>query len=167
MTKIMQYIRIRDDELTTLRALLADDPDGAYEFADELADGAGDDVPVERSRGLDTDKTWDATAFLLHRAGTVPVCVVHGGIPLTEDEWGYEPPRYLTPEQVSTAATDLEETPFDRLVEQFDPALMTDVYPGIWQSEGALDYLRAWYGRLAAFFRHAAAERDGMIIFLT
>ena len=164
---IMQYIRIRDEELVTLRRLLTDDPDGAFEYADELADGAGEDVPVEQSRSLDTDKTWDAMAFLLNRAGPPAVCVVRGGTPLTGDDWGYEPPRYLTPDQVSAAASQLDAMPFDLLAKQFDPDQMTDVYPRIWHDHGALSYLRAWYERLARFFRHAATHRDGMIIFLT
>jgi hypothetical protein len=167
MSMIMQYIRIRDEELVTLRELLADDPDGAFEYADELADGADEDVPAEHSRGLDTDKTWDAMAFLLHRANEPAVCVVRGGSRLTDDEWGYEPPRYLTPDQVSTAASHLDATPFYRLAEQFDPDQMTGVYPNVWHDHDVLGYLQGWYERLATFFRHAAAERDGMIIFLT
>ncbi len=165
MSMIMQYIRIRDTELVRLRKLLAQDPDRAFDYADELADGAADDVPAERSRSLDTDKAWDGLAFLIHRVGEPTVCVVHGGQSLTEDQWGYEPPRYLTPEQVSRAAAEL--LPFDRLAEHFAPEEMNQVYPQIWHSEDAVDYLRAWYERLVTFFHHAAAERDGMIIFLS
>jgi hypothetical protein len=167
MSMIMQYIRIRDAELVRLRRLLAHDPDRAFDYADELADGADDDVPVERSRSLDTDKAWDGLAFLIHRVGEPAVCVVRGGEVLTEDQWGYEPPRYLTPEQVSRAAAELDGTPFDRLAREFAPQAMAQVYPQIWDTEDALDYLRAWYGRLVTFFRHAATDHDGMIIFLT
>jgi len=167
MSMIMQYIRIRDEELSTLRRLLTEDPDGAFEYADELADGSDEDVPAEQSRSLDTDKTWDAMAFLLHRAGEPAVDVVRGGTPLTEDDWGYEPPRYLSPDQVSRAASDLDATPFYRLAMLFDPDRMTGIYPGIWHDHDALTYLRGWYERLTTFFRHAAADRDGMLIFLT
>jgi hypothetical protein len=167
MSMIMQYIRIRDEELATLRRLLAENPDGAFDYADELADGGDEDLPAEQSRSLDTDKTWDAMAFLLHRAGEPAVDVVRGGIRLTDDEWGYGPPRYLTPEQVSRAASDLDAMPFYRLALQFDPDQMTELYPGIWHDHDSLSYLRGWYERLTTFFRLAAADRDGMVIFLT
>lgn len=167
---IMQYVRIRADELATLRGLLAADADRAYEYVDELADAddpSGAGLTAERSRSLDTDKSWAGLSFLLDRAGPPPVDVIRGGDVLTEDEWGYEPPRYLNAEQVGLAAAYLDATPFYRLAERFDPAAMTDVYPRIWDEDDALTYLRGWYEPLTRFFQHAAADRDGMIIYLT
>lgn len=169
MSMIMQYIRIRDDELVRLRKLLANDPNRAFDYADELADGGGDTAPAY-SRSIDTDKAWDGLAFLLHRLegdAKPAVCVIDGGDRLTDDEWGYEAPRYLTPEQVSQAAADLDRTPFDRLAERFAPAEMTQVYPNMWDEPDILDYLRSWYESLVTFFGQAALEHDGMIIFLT
>lgn len=171
MSMIMQYIRIRDEELATLRAMLVAERNRAFDYADELADGDDEGVPAERSRSLDTDKSWDAIAFLLRRyreqAGDEAVDVVHGGIRLTEDEWGYESPRYLTPDEVRRGASQLDAVPFERLAVYFEPALMSKVYPQIWADDDALAYLRDWYAHLAAFFRHAAADRDGMIVFLS
>jgi hypothetical protein len=169
VSMIMQYVRIRGDELVTLRRLLSDDGDKAYEYVDELADAetASHAVPAEQSRSIDTDKSWDGLSFLLKRVGPAPVDVVHGGAVLTSDEWGYGPPRYLSPDEVSRAAAHLDGTPFYRLAEHFDPAAMTEVYPRVWDSDDALTYLRGWYEPLTRFFKHAAAERDGMVIYLT
>jgi len=162
---IMQYVRIRADELDTLRQLLVDDPNGAFDYVDALADGDDEDVPAQESRALDTDKAWAAIDYLLTRSGPRPVDVTHGGERLTEDEWGSEAPRYLDPQQVALAAADLGAG-FDRLAAHFDPTAMAGVYPGIWTEDGAQAYLRNWYDALSSFFRHAAAEHDGVIAYL-
>jgi hypothetical protein len=167
MSMIMQYVRIRETELTRLRTLLTAQPNRAYDYVDELADEDGDDVPAVLSRSIDTDKAWAGHDFLLHRAGA-PVDVVHGGLRLTDDEWGYEPPRYLSPSEVATAAAFLAGTPFTALEPHFDPPAMVGVYPEIWdEGLGALEYLRSWYEPLAAFLGHAATDGDGVIVFLS
>lgn len=171
---ITQYIRIREDELKVLRKLLVAEPNEAYDYADELADAAGD-VPVERSRCVIIEQNWDALRFLLDREGTRPVCVIRGGTALTTDEWGHEAPRYLTPEEVTSAATHLRTTPFERLAEHFDPDAMAGIYPHNWSRfagrrsyrEVGLALLLRDYELLGAFFGHAAADHDGMIICLT
>jgi hypothetical protein len=166
MSMIMQYVRIRADELGTLRRLLVDDPDGAFDYVDALADGADEDVPARESRSLDTDRAWAAIDYLLTRSGPRQVDVTHGGVRLTEDEWGSEAPRYLDPDEVALAAADLTAVGFDRLAVHFDPNAMADVYPEIWTNDWARSYLRDWYETLTAFFQHAAAEHDGMIAYL-
>ncbi len=167
MSKIMQYVRIRDADLERLKKMLVEDPDGAYEYTDELADGDDEDDTdrPERRRGVDIDKAWDALRFLLDRAGPPPVDAITGGIALTTDEWGLEPPRYLTPDEVTTAAEHFEATPFSRLAEHYDPEAMAEVYPHGWD-DGRRAYLRGWYETLTRFFHHAAIERDGMILYL-
>src|SRR3954469_18016571 len=85
---IMQYVRIRRDEFDTLRRLLVEDANGAFDFVDALADGSADDVPARESRSLDTDRAWAAISYLLDQSGPRAVDVVHGGARLTEDEWG-------------------------------------------------------------------------------
>jgi len=168
MGMIMQYVRIRDDELVRLRDLLTDDPDQAYDYVDELADADADDGPPEHSRSIDTDKAWHAMAYLLDRAGPAPVDVIHGGARMTIDEWGYDSPRYLPPEEVARAAQYLGETPFSRLAQHYDPAAMADVYPNVWgRGDVGLDYVRGWYESLVQFFAHAAAHHDGMVVYLT
>jgi hypothetical protein len=73
---------------------------------------------------------------------------------VTDDEWGYDSPRLLTPDEVVTAARFLDETPFTRLAERYDPAglVAVDVCPNIWDEEGALEYLEDTYTRLVVSF---------------
>ncbi len=163
MGMVMQYTRIRADELIRLRVLLRDDPNRAFDFYDELAD---DEVAVP-TRTTDLDKAWAALDFLLERTGA-PVDVIHGGERLGEDEWGYEPPRYLDPGTVSTAARYLARTPFDELFRHYEPTAMAGLYPEIWDhSAGTREYLRSHYDDLTVYFRHAADAGDGVVLYLS
>jgi len=146
--------------------LLVDDPDEAYEYADRMVDADPDDVPAQLSRCLDTDKSWDGLNFLLTRHGGAPVDVIHGGTYLTTDEWGYDPPRYLSPAEVDDAGRFLRATPFATLAAHFDPAAMTDVYPATWDEDDAADYLDFWYRAMTVFFTTAAEAGDGMLVYL-
>jgi hypothetical protein len=159
MSMIMQYVRIQADELARLRGLLTDDPNEAFEYCDELADGDG--------RALDTDKTWAAMAYLLDRLGDAPVDPIHGGERLGDDDWGYEPPRYLAPDDVRRVALYLGATPFSMLVPFFDPVAMREVYPQIWDEPNVAAYVASWYADLTGFFRSAADGGDGVIAYLS
>ena len=160
MSMIMQYVRIQPEELRQLRTLLVADPDGAYDYVDEIADS-------DRWRSLDTDKAWAGLAFLLDRVGGSPVDVIHGGERLTEDEWGYAPPRLLPTGDVTAAAAFLAQTPFATLRRHFDPAAMTGIYPQIWRDDHALDYLAILYEEQRRFFARAAAMGDALIVYLS
>lgn len=168
MSMIMQYVRLRSDELARLRDLLRSDPNGAFDFVDELADLAVDDVPEGRT--FDTDRAWAGLDHLLEKAGDAPVNVIYGEQALTEDDWGYAPPRLLDPAEVRAGARYLAELPFDRLAEHYDPVALTraGVYPEIWHTDQrARDYLHRWYDGLVAFFGRAAAAGDSLVIYLT
>jgi hypothetical protein len=168
MSMIMQYIRLRTDELVKLRDLLANDPNGAFDYVDELADLAVDDVPEGRT--FDTDKAWAGLDHLLGRAGGAPVNIIYGGEMLTQDDWGYAPPRLLTPDEVRAAATFLEATPFTTLAAAYDAEELTraGIYPEIWHTgERACEYLSRWYNGLVAFFTRTAAAGDSLVVYLT
>jgi hypothetical protein len=88
----VQYARLRPAELARLRELVGPDPDGAFDYVDELAEWAVGE-PVREQRGL-----------LLELADE-PVL---GGAPLPSD-WGQGPPVLLTPTEVVVAAAALDE----------------------------------------------------------
>ena len=163
MSAITEYVRLRPPELTELRRLLADEPDEAYDYAGDLA--LGDPDEETSSRGMDTDQSWAGLQFLLAKAGA-PVDVVGGGAPITDDEWGYDSPRLLDPDEVATAAGFLTGTPFAALAELYDPAELAaaDVYPGIWAEDWALSYLGETYTLLVTLFRAAAAAGEPVLI---
>jgi hypothetical protein len=160
MSMIMQYVRIQPDELVRLRRLLVTDRNRAYDYVDELAD-------TDPWRSLDTDRAWAGLDYLLNLAGPPPVDVIYGDERLTDDEWGYGPPRLLTGADVTRAADFLDRTPFDLLAAHLDPDSMTGIYPGIWQRAEAGDYLRTWYRAQQAFFHRAAAHGDALVVYLS
>jgi Domain of unknown function (DUF1877) len=167
MSMITEYARLRPAELSEFRRLLIEAPDDAYEFASDLTD---QDVEEEdpTPRGMDTDKAWAGLEYLLAKFEP-PVNVISGGTAVTDGEWGYDSPRLLTVDEVMTTARFLDETPFGRLAERFDPAELAaaDVYPSVWDEEWALEYLADAYVGLVAFFHAAAVEGDSILIWMS
>lgn len=171
---IGEYARVTPAELD--RAL--GDPEWALELiggwmeaaaeAEAAADAAGPAQSVP-ARCMDVDKAWDALGFLLRRAA-FPVDIVHGEEAVPDaDDWGYGPPRYLTPERVRTAAGALAEISGERLTAGVGPEDLAsaEVYPAIvWERGESLDYVREHYEQLRPFFRTAAEQGDGMLLWL-
>ncbi|MEU9120379.1 YfbM family protein [Streptomyces sp. NPDC048506] len=166
MSMIGEYARVTPAELA--RAI--GDPEWALKLVVGWMEAeAGQPVEPARARCLDVDKAWDALGFLLRRAA-LPVDVVHGeqSVPDAED-WGYGPPRYLTPEQVHTAAGALAEISAADLTEGVGPEDLAEaaVYPTlVWERGASLDYVADYYELLRAFFRAAAAEGDAVLMWL-
>jgi len=140
--------------------------------ADHLAELAENTYPAQDSaatdRFVDVDKAWNGIWFLLNAAGS-PIDVVAGGAPVSDEDLGYGPARYLTPGEVAAAASYLQAMPWQQLASHFDPAQMTadGIYPAIWDNDHALDYLRSNYAVLVQFFGAAAAAGDAVILWLT
>ncbi|MFK0256755.1 YfbM family protein [Streptomyces sp. NPDC090445] len=169
MSMIGEYVRLGPDDFE--RALR--EPEWAQEFVDALAD-AEFDAPPESSRARchSTDKAWHALSFLLDRIG-FPVDVVHGdaGIPGAED-WGYAPPRHLAPERVAAAAQAVAATPHTALVDGVTPQDLAaaEIYPvAVWERGEPLEleWVTVCYRDLAGFFRAAARDGDGMLMWIS
>jgi hypothetical protein len=159
------YARVTQDELD--RGLA--DPDWAYEYLGELeeSDYRGDD-PAGSGRTFDVDKAWNGIGYLLNAAGSGPVDVVTGGEPVSTEDLGYGPARFLTPAQVGEGARYLAAMRWELLARHFDPAQLNadDIYPATWDDAHALDYLRSNYEGLVQFFSAAAAAGDAVILWL-
>ncbi|WP_229893756.1 YfbM family protein [Streptomyces glebosus] len=166
MSMIGEYARVTPAELD--RAL--SDPEWALKLVQGRmeAEAAGCPEPAA-ARCLDIDKAWAAVGFLLRRAA-FPVDIVHGEQDIPDaDDWGYGPPRYLTPAQVRTAAEALAEIPAERLTDGVGPADLAaaQIYPTIvWERGEPLDYVCEHYEQLRPFFRAAADEGDGMLLWI-
>jgi hypothetical protein len=157
MSMIGEYARLTPAEL----ARAVRDPNWALAFIDELIEAGVDETTGSgRPRCLDIGKAWDTLGFLLRRI-EFPVDIVHGGqeIPGAED-WGYGPPRYLTPEQVQAAAAALATLPSEALVQGVTEAELAqaDPYPNL-AGEGLewLKYVTHHYDALVPFFQAAVA----------
>ncbi|AGI91838.1 DUF1877 domain containing protein [Streptomyces albidoflavus] len=123
--------------------------------------------PLAEARHFTTHKTWHLLDFLLRRAA-FPVDVIHGEEPAAIDDWGYGPPRLLTPDQVGVAADALYRTPYDQLLHGVDPAelIRAEIYPQIWDSPAELEWAWDVYASLTAFFRGAASASDAMLVWI-
>ncbi|WP_407566222.1 YfbM family protein [Streptomyces sp. 184] len=170
MSMIGEYVRVTPAELD--RAVR--EPDWAKTFVFGLLEVEPDDETDDEpdpgeARFLDTDKAWGAIEYLLRRID-FPVNVVHGEESLPgAEEWGYGPPRYLTPEQVRKAAEGLVTTGFGRLAQGVTPddLARADVYPQIiWKRAESFDYVQGHYEALVEFFEAAAREGDALLVWL-
>ncbi|MEU8913803.1 MULTISPECIES: YfbM family protein [Streptomyces] len=163
---IGEYARVTPAELD--RAL--GDPEWALKLVSERMEAEAAQRPEPAlARCLDIDKAWDALGFLLRRT-SFPVDIVHGEEAVPDaDDWGYGPPRYLTPEQVRGAAEALAGMSAESLTAGVGPADLAaaEVYPAIvWERGEPLDYVSAHYELLRPFFRAAADDGDGMLMWL-
>lgn len=148
---------------------LQDDPDIIEQFIDP-DDGASTPPP-----SLDVDKAWHGIHYLLTGTaygGDEPLSLAVIGGEEIGPEVGYGSARFLTPSQVSRVASALAEVSTEDLKKRFNPQDMTakEIYPDdIWVRDGdvALDYLLEWYEPLVAFYRQAAARRDGVLQWLS
>jgi hypothetical protein len=160
-----EYLRITPAEL--LSAIK--DPEWVWAHADEIIDREDESEPLPaEARHLTTHKAWHAIDFLLHRAA-FPVDIVIGEEEFTDEDWGYGPPRYLTPEQVNLAAEALSGASYDELIQGLDPAELTaaEIYPEIWDSPEELQWVRGWYEPILPFFTAAAKDGDAMLLWIS
>jgi hypothetical protein len=162
-----EYLRVTPEELA--RALK--DPDWALDLAAHVQDAEEEcDLPSGEARHLSTHKAWQAIAFILGRAG-FPVDIVYGEERFSDDEdidWGYGPPRYLTPERVQVAGQALTATSFDALTAGVTPAVLAqaNVYPQIWDEPDSLEWVRGWFEPLIPYFVDTAKQGHALLIWL-
>ncbi|MFG3264603.1 MULTISPECIES: YfbM family protein [Streptomyces] len=158
-----EYLRVTPGELE--RALA--DPERAWDLAAAIQDAqVGDPAPAE-ARHFTTHQTWHMLGFLLRRSA-FPVDIVHGEETLLADDWGYEPPRYLTPDRVRLAADALHRTTYDQLIQGVDPSELAkaEIYPDIWDSPDSLEWAGDLFTPLTEFFRGAASTGHAMLLWI-
>ncbi|MGB0749112.1 MAG: YfbM family protein [Magnetospiraceae bacterium] len=122
---------------------------------------------------VDLDKAWQGLHFTLTGSlaeSDAPLAqAIMGGAPLGEDDYGYGPPRYLTPDQVARTAHALDAYNEQSFRESVDLAALAanHVYPEIWQEgDTATDYLVEYFETLKYLFRDARREGQGLILYL-
>ncbi len=113
---------------------------------------------------IEIDQSWHGIFWLL--TGQVETAegplgdAILGGEPLQE-EFGYGPPRLLSPERVAAVARALDDVDVDSLRARFDPAAMNvdAVSPeGIWSQPGIFDdFVAPNYQDVQRFYTRAAA----------
>ncbi|MBE1486179.1 YfbM family protein [Plantactinospora soyae] len=165
------WLRVTPAELARAK----DDLDWAEEFVQAA-------VAAEDERLCGTDKAWQAFEFLLERRG-FDIEIAYGAESFVETpdldpddeefvepevDWGYGPPRYLTPEQVATAATELAGLTEDDLIRGVDPAELTraQIYPDVWDRPDELRWVTHHLPYVQDYFAAAAKDGDAIICWL-
>ncbi|MET9724344.1 YfbM family protein [Streptomyces zaomyceticus] len=159
-----EFLRVTPGELA--RAL--EDPEWALDFAAEVQEQEDDRTAPAEARHFTTHQTWHLLDFLLKRLA-FPVDITYGEEPIPEaDDWGYEPPRYLTDERVRLAAERLGRMTYAELIRGVDQAelVAAEVYPQIWDSPSSLEWAGDVFPALTEFFQAAASAGHAIVIWL-
>lgn len=159
-----EYVRVTPEELARARK----DPEWALGLVEEIQDAQEEDEPTPaEARHFTTHQTWDLLGFLLRRRA-FPVDIVHGEEILAGDDWGYGPPRYLTPDRVQLAADALRQITYRQLTHGVDHQELTEagVYPLMWDSPTSLEWADDLFSPLTAFFRAAASAGHAVLVWL-
>jgi hypothetical protein len=168
MSMMGRFVEVSDADLEGL----IEDPTAAPDlFIDDglLGHAATGSSPSISRATLDVDKAWHGLHYVLTgsewAADSVLGQIVLGGTELGEDDLGYGPARYLTPDEVVRSSSALAElTRSADPLERFDPELMSSmsIYPGHWEGND-----RAWLedalARLASFFADASARGSAVV----
>jgi hypothetical protein len=131
------------------------------------------DAELPSDSHIDLDKSWHAIHFLLNGQtweGEGPLFdAILGGKTLGEEDVGYGPARFLTPDEVRKTAEALNQVSVSELLAKFDAHQLNDrdIYPQHWTGDDIdYQYVRDNFVRLAEFFRLAAKNDDAMLLYI-
>jgi hypothetical protein len=133
------------------------------------------DDETENEKLVDIDKTWDGIIFLLTGQGLETAehnlvrVLFSGQIVDEEQDLGYGPAHYLTPEQVAELNNEISTMTLADLKEKFNPERMNEleVYPTIWdEGDDAFDYLAHGFSTVQHVFANATKNGEAIITFL-
>lgn len=163
MSMIGNLLRVTSSEL---KAYLAD--------SSLLEDKIYDDETVDE-RLVDIDKAWDGIIYLLTGQSSETakhhlVRVLFSGQILDEEQdLGYGPAHYLTPEQVAALNNEISTITIADLKQRFNPGKMNElkVYPTIWdEGDDAFDYVADGFSTLQRVFAVATKNGEAIITFI-
>lgn len=128
-------------------------------------------IVLEEDRCVDIDKSWAGLRHLLLGGKEDPepgaIDPILGGKALGEEDVGYGPARYLSPEEVGKASVALGAVDFDGLRGLFREGVLGNpgVYPS-YEDEEDFNYLEYNFGVLRDFFSRCAAAGRNMLLFI-
>ncbi|WP_326983002.1 YfbM family protein [Chryseobacterium sp. MYb264] len=123
----------------------------------------------------DIDKAWEGILFLLTGNGISAMDhpltkVLFSGQLIDENQdLGYGPAHYLTPEEVVDLNNQIAEITITDLKAKFNPEKMTElgIYPEIWaEGDDAFDYLADNFLAIQKMYTEAVRNGEGMITYL-
>jgi hypothetical protein len=124
---------------------------------------------------VDLDKSWDGIIFLLTGQSlanaTHPLvrALFSGQLIDEEQDLGYGPAHYLTPEEVAEINRQISGIQESDLKQKYDPAKMTEleVYPTIWdEGDDAFTYVANGFKTLQETYAEATKNGEAIITFI-
>ena len=133
------------------------------------------DDETENEKLVDIDKSWDGIIFLLTGQSFASaehklVRVLFSGQLIDEEQdLGYGPAHYLTPEQVAELYNEISAITTADLKQNFAPERMMElgVYPEIWdEGDDAFDFVADGFSTLQNVFADATKNGEAIITFI-
>jgi hypothetical protein len=119
---------------------------------------------------LSVDKAWHGIHYLLcgqaEPARSALSQAVLGGAEIGDDDSGYGPARIFTVRQVADISRELSRADLEtEMKARFDPKAMNgaEIYPGGWETAGALDWLVEEFHHLRDFYADTSARRFAIV----
>jgi len=134
------------------------------------------DDETENENLVDIDKSWDGIIFLLTGQSLATAehnlvrILFSGQIIDEEQDLGYGPAHYLTPENVAELNNEISKITTADLKQKFNPEKMNEleVYPTIWdEGDDAFDYVADGFSTLQNVFADATKNGEAIITFLS
>jgi len=163
MSKIGNLLRVTNDEL---QAYIKD----SSLLEDRIYSDEDEDASL-----TDIDKAWEGILFLLTGQSLAeadhPLAAVlfSGQLIDEEQDLGYGPAHYNSPEQVSKLNQLISALNEEDLKQRFDPEKMTTqgIYPEIWdEGNQAFDYLSENFISVQQIYDQAAKNGEAIITFI-
>ena len=128
----------------------------------------------EDSNPIDIDKSWEGILFLLtgqnFQTTHHPLARIlfSGQIIDQEQDLGYGPAHFLTPEEVKDLNEKISKITTDNLRKKYDLKKMTEleIYPNNWEEENMSDYLIDYFEIVQEIFAEASKNNQAIITFL-
>jgi hypothetical protein len=149
----------------------------AYLKDSSLLEDKINDDEMEGENLVDIDKSWEGIIFLLTGQSLATAehhnlvrVLFSGQLVDEEQDLGYGPAHYLTPEQVVELNNEISTITVADLKQKFNPEKMTEleVYPTIWdEGDDAFDYVADGFLTVQNVFAEATKNREAIITFLS
>jgi hypothetical protein len=133
-----------------------------------------DESDEEDPKLVDIDKSWEGILFLLTGQNLVTIdhplarVLFSGQIIDEEQDLGYGPGQYLTPEEVKELNAEICKITTEDLVKKYDAKRMIEleIYPNAWEDYEMVNYLTDYFKVIQEVFSEASNNDEAIITFL-
>ncbi len=122
---------------------------------------------------VDLDKSWEGLLFVLtgqplgESEHPLSQVLFSGQVIDEEQDLGYGPGHYITPDQVNKFNDILAAVTVNELRNRYDPGAMAGIYPDIWQGDDGWEYILHNFNVLKETYSNAAKNNQAIITFLS